>query len=189
MKRYFIKTNWSEVTVIEYSIIKQILTSEFLDEDQKIEKLIITLSDLTINELNSLKIADYKYVVSKILFVKDSPTEVSISKSITVNNKKFECDIKLENIVTGQYLMLQNILKTDEDFDSKLKKILPIFIRPKGVSWGDYDYDEVQEFLYNNLSIEVAYSLGLFFSSMTNKLLKAIQASLLKETKTKKKIL
>ena len=178
-----IKTSWKEITVREYIIIKNILESEFFEEDQKVEKLILALTDLSESDLNSLKVAEYAKIVSALTFIKNTPNTKVINTTLTIKDRKFEVDTKLGEVVTGQYLMLQNIMKSDSSFDDRLKQVLGIFIRPKGVKWGDYDFEENSEFLYNNLSIEIGYSLAVFFSSIASKLLKATQRYLTKESK------
>ena len=182
-KEISIKKSWSEVTVREYVIISNILSSEYLEEDQKIEKLILTLTNLTSEELNQLKTTDYTKIISALKFIKELPKSKYTKDSISIEDKKFSIDIKLSEIVTGQYLMLQNIMKGDNSFEDRLKQVLAVFIRPKGVKWGDYDFEEHTEFLYNNLSIEVGYGLAVFFSSIANKLLKATQRYLTNEAK------
>lgn len=179
-----IKTSWKEITVREYIIIKNILESEFFEEDQKVEKLILALTDLSESDLNSLKVAEYAKIVSALTFIKNTPNTKVINTTLSIKDRKFDVDTKLGEVVTGQYLMLQNIMKSDSSFDDRLKQVLGIFIRPKGVKWGDYDFEENSEFLYNNLSIEIGYSLAVFFSSIASKLLKATQRYLTKESKT-----
>ena len=182
-KEVNIKKSWSEITIKEYIIISNILSSEYLEEDQKIERLILTLTDLNQVELNQLKTTDYTKIVSALKFIKDLPKSKSIPNTLTIKDKKFVVDTKLSEIVTGQYLMLQNIMKGDTTFDDRLKQVLGIFIHPKDTKWGDFDFEENSEYLYNNLSIEFGYGLAVFFSSIANKLLKATQRYLTKEMK------
>lgn len=180
-----IKTSWKEITVREYIIIKNILESEFFEEDQKVEKLILALTDLSESDLNSLKVNEYAKIVNALKFIKNTPNTKVINTTLSIKDRKFDVDTKLGEVVTGQYLMLQNIMKSDSSFDDRLKQVLGVFIRPKGVKWGDYDFEENSEFLYNNLSIEIGYSLAVFFSIIASKLLKATQLYLQKESQTK----
>lgn len=180
-----IKTSWKEITVREYIIIKNILESEFFEEDQKVEKLILALTDLSESDLNSLKVNEYAKIVNTLKFIKNTPNTKVINTTLSIKDRKFDVDTKLGEVVTGQYLMLQNIMKSDSSFDDRLKQVLGVFIRPKGVKWGDYDFEENSEFLYNNLSIEIGYSLAVFFSIIASKLLKATQLYLQKESQTK----
>lgn len=183
IKEINIKRSWEEITIREYIIISNILSSEYLEEDQKIERLILTLTNLTQEELNQLKTSEYTKIVSALKFIKDLPTLKTVPKTLTIKDKKFVVDIKLADIVTGQYLMLQNIMKSEGSFDDRLKQVLGVFIRPKDCKWGEYDFEENSEFLYNNLSIQVGYGLAVFFSTTANKLLKATQLYLTKEMK------
>lgn len=183
IKEINIKRSWKEITVREYIIISNILQSEYFAEDQKIERLILALTDLSSVELAQLKTSEYTKIVSTLKFIKDLPELKTVPTSLTIKDKKFVVDTKLSEIVSGQYLMLQNIMKGDNSFEDRLKQVLAIFIRPKDYKWGEYDFEENAEFLYQNLSIEIGYGLAVFFSTIANKLLKVTQDCLTKEMK------
>ena len=186
-KEIIIKQSWKEITIREYVIISNILNSEFFEEDQKIERLILALTNISSLELGQLKTNEYTKIINTLKFIKDLPELKSVPNSLTISGKKFVVDNKLSEIVTGQYLMLQNIMKGDSTFEDRLKQVLAIFIRPKDCKWGEYDFEENSEFLYNNLSIEIGYGLAVFFSTIANKLLKATQHYLTKEMKKNQK--
>lgn len=183
IKEINIKRSWKEITVREYIIISNILQSEYFEEDQKIERLILALTDLSSVELGQLKTNEYTKIVSTLKFIKDLPELKTVPTSLTIKDKKFVVDTKLSEIVSGQYLMLQNIMKGDNSFEDRLKQVLAVFIRPKDCKWGEYDFEENAEFLYQNLSIEIGYGLAVFFSTIANKLLKVTQDCLTKEMK------
>lgn len=183
IKEINIKRSWKEITVREYIIISNILQSEYFEEDQKIERLILALTDLSSVELGQLKTSEYTKIVSTLKFIKELPELKTVPTSLTIKDKKFVVDTKLSEIVSGQYLMLQNIMKGDNSFEDRLKQVLAVFIRPKDCKWGEYDFEENAEFLYQNLSIEIGYGLAVFFSTIANKLLKVTQDCLTKEMK------
>lgn len=183
MKTINIKTKWSDVTVKEWVIISSILSSEFFEIEEKLEKIALLLSDLTIEELINLKVNDYSKIINKVSFVMKEPEKTPILKSIKVAGRSFDVDTNLNEVVTGQYYMAQNIMKQEDEVFDKIKKILGVYIRPKGKSWGEFDYEENVEFLYNNLTIDVGYSAGVFFYHIANKYMIASQTCLEKMKK------
>lgn len=181
-KEITIKTNWNKVTIKEYFKIINILINEDFDEVEKTDLTILTLTSITPLELSQLAISDYTKLKNSIKFVFDEVKPQSVKDSLLINNKHFDCDIKLDKVTAGQYLMLQNIQKI-EDYQERIKKCLGVFIRPQGIKWGDYDYDENVEYLFNNLSIVDAVSLSAFFLRTQKRLLKRFQVYMNKEKK------
>lgn len=181
-KEITIKTNWNKVTIKEYFKIINILINEDFDEVEKIDLIILTLTSITPLELSQLAIADYTKLKNSIKFVFDEVKPETPKDYLTINNKHFDCDIKLDKVTAGQYLMLQNIQKI-EDFQERIKKCLGVFIRPKDKKWGDFDYDDNVEYLFNNMSIKDAVSLSAFFLHIQKRLLKRFQVYMNKEKK------
>lgn len=185
-KEFTIKTNWNKVTIKEYFNIINILINEDFDEVEKIDNIILILTSITPNELSQLSISDYTKLKNSINFVFEQVKPETPKDYLTINNKHFDCDTKLDKVTAGQYLMLQNIQKI-EDYQERIKKCLGVFIRPKDKKWGDFDYDENVEYLFNNMSIKDAVSLSAFFLDTQKRLLKRFQIYMNKEKKMEMK--
>lgn len=178
MREVKIKRSWQEITVKEAFTTQIILSNEFYEPDEKFEHIILLLSDLTKQELINMPIAEYTKCVNAVLFTMKEPEKVPITKELVINGEKFDVDINLNNVGTGQYYAAQNILKSDDEFFLKQKKILGVYIRPKGKEWGEFDYDENVEFIYNNLRGDIGMTYGVFFYRIANKYMKASQSYL-----------
>lgn len=185
-KEIKLKRHWNQVSIKDYFKIIDILINEDLDEVEKIDMIMLTLTSITPNELSQLSISDYAKLKKSIEFIFDEVKPESVKEYISINNKHFECDVKLDKVVAGQYLMLQNILKI-EDYKERIKKCIGVFVRPQGIKWGDFDYDENTEFLFNNMSIVDAVTLSAFFLRIQKRLLKHFQAYMNKEKKMEMK--
>jgi hypothetical protein len=181
-----IKRNWNEVTLKEYFEILNILTDKTLDETEMIELIILVLTSTTPLQLSQVTQADYIKLIKSINFVFTEPVKNNCKDCLMINGKHFDVDIKLDKVTAGQYMMLQNIMKL-EDFEERIKKSLGVFIRPQGVKWGEFDYDENVEYLLNNISIVDALSLSAFFLRTQNRLYKHFQIYMNKEMKREKK--
>lgn len=179
-KEIKIKRKWSEMNVREAFTTQIILSNEFYEFDEKMEQIILLLSNLTRQELITLPIPEYTKCVNAVLFTMKECPKVPIMKDLVINGQKFEVDRNLNSVVTGQYYAAQNIMKEDIDFFIKQKKIIGVYIRPKGKEWGEFDYDENTEFLYNNLPGDVGMSLGVFFYHIANRYMKVSQSFLVK---------
>ena len=185
-KEIELKRNWNQVSIKDYFNIIDILINEDLDEVEKIDMIMLILTSITPNELSQLSIADYSKLKKSIDFIFEEVKPESAKDYISFNDKHFECDTKLDKVTAGQYLMLQNIIKI-EDYKERIKKCIGVFVRPKGIKWGDFDYDENVEFLFNNMSIKDAVSLSAFFLHTQKRLLKHFQAYMKKEKKMEMK--
>lgn len=182
-----IKKSWNEVTLKEYFEIVNILKDETLDELEKTDKLILTLTSVTPLTLSQVTQTDYVNLTKSILFIKDNVKEYKTQKDcLTINGKQFDVDIKLDKVTAGQYMMLQNIMKMD-NYEDRITKTIGVFIRPKDSKWGEFDYDENVEYLYNNISIVDALSLAAFFLHTQKRLLERFQLYMNKEMKREKK--
>lgn len=181
-----IKRHWNQVSIKDYFKIIDILINEDLDEVEKIDMIMLILTSITPNELSQLSITEYSKLKKSIDFIFEEVKPESAKNYISFNDKHFECDIKLDKVTAGQYLMLQNVIKI-EDYKERIKKCIGVFVRPKGVKWGDFDYDENAEFLFNNMSIKDAISLSAFFLRIQKRLLKHFQAYMKKEKKMEMK--
>ena len=185
-KEFTYKSNWNQVSIKDYYKIIDILIDEETDEVEKIDKIILILTSITPNELSQLTINDYTKLRNSIKFAFEEVKPESVKDELIINEKHFECDTKLDKVVAGQYLMLQNITKI-EDYRDRIKKCIGVFVRPKSVKWGDFDYDGNVEFLFNNMSIVDAVTLSAFFLHTQKRLLKRFQLYMKKEKKMEMK--
>ena len=185
-KEIKLKRTWNQVSIKDYFKIIDILINEDLDEVEKIDMIMLTLTSITPNELSQLSISDYSKLKNSINFVFEQVKPETPKDYLTINNKHFDCDTKLDKVTAGQYLMLQNIQKI-EDYQERIKKCLGVFIRPKDKKWGDFEYDENVEYLFNNMSIKDAVSLSAFFLNTQKRLLKRFQVYMNKEKKMEMK--
>lgn len=181
-----IKNDWNNVTMSDYFKIKDILSNESFEIDDKMIKLIEVLSDLTYKEIDSLKTNDFMNIVNEInVFIKTEIPKYNIPSKIKLDNKTYYIDSKLTEVKAGQYLMLEQIMKDKSlSADDMVMKSVGVFIRP--APWGDFDYDDNVDFLYEHLSIVQAYSLAAFFLTFQNRLFKSIQHYSHQMTKTQK---
>ena len=185
-KEITFKSDWKQVTLKDYFKIIDFITNEDLDDVEKTDLIILVLTTIKPNELSQLSITDYSRLKKSIEFVYTLPKSDLISEKLIIKDRAFDCDIKLDKVTAGQYLMLQNIQKI-ENYQERIKKCLGVFIRPQGVKWGDFDYDENVEFLFNNISIIDAISLSAFFLDTQKRLLKRFQLYMKKEKKMEMK--
>lgn len=181
-----IKKNWNDVTMSEYFKIKEILVNDEFEVDEKMIKLIELLSNLSYREIDSLKANEFMNLVNEInVLIKSEIPKCSVQNKIKLDDKTFYVDIKLSDVKAGQYLMLEQIMKDKTlTSDDMVMKAVAIFIRPE--PWGNFDYDDNVDYLYEHLSIVQAYSLAYFFFVLQNKLFKAIQDYSIQTKKTQK---
>ena len=180
MKEVEIKNKWEDITIYEYQAIMEIIENPDLSLDAKQNELMSVVTDLPYEEILRLPVVEYKKILTNMEFLKQPIPSKHIGKTIIINNQKFNVITKLSDILAGQYLELQYLMKGENDYDN-IHKIAALFIIPADHKYGDYDMVEHQEFLKLNLDIVSAYMVFFYLRNLSKKLYIAFHKYLTKE--------
>lgn len=179
-----VPTNWNEISLKTFDLICKIPESS-KDYSREVLKVVCNLSD---EDIDSLKMTDYLTLVDKLSWMNQYPPVNKLPKDkIVISNKEFSVLMFPNRMTASQFIDYRYLLLNDSS-DIKQAKLLAIFIVPTGSSYNDgsYDFDEVAQFLYDNLSIEYALGLSTFFVTVS---MVFLQASLNSSAQNLKKIL
>lgn len=182
MKEVEIKNKWEDITIYEYQSIMEIIENPDLSLEAKQNELMSVVSDLPYEDILRLKVAEYRKILNNMEFLKTPIPSKHIGKTIIINNQKFNVITKLSDILAGQYLELQYLMKGENDYDN-IHKISALFIIPSDYKYGDFDMVEHQEFLKLNLDIVSAYAVFFYLHSLSKRLFIAFHKYLTKEKK------
>lgn len=182
MKEVKIKNRWEDITIYDYQSIMEIIENPDLSLEAKQNELMSVVSDLPYENILRLPVVEYKKIINNMEFLKQPIPSKHIGKTIIINNQKFNVITKLSDILAGQYLELQYLMKGENDYDN-IHKIAALFIIPADCKYGDFDMVEHQEFLKLHLDIVSAYMVFFYLHKLSKKLFIAFRKYLAKEKK------
>lgn len=152
--------SYRKLSIAKYDEIKKIMEKDIEDIDKQVE-LIACLADMDIDKVYNLPLAKYEDMVEKTSFLYEMPKpKANLPNKLIIGDWKYRIMKNVEKMTTGQYIDLQTYLKNDMG----VAYILTTIIIPEGCEYndGDYNIDDLQKDIYNNLNIEDALSIAFF---------------------------
>lgn len=177
---------WSDISLKKFYEIQDILSVE---DDYTILNLIDCVYGVNCQSMPINKLKDFD-----ILFIKEPIPEVKLKKQYTLNGTVYNSNCDITKVTVAQFIDYQNYIKEPE---FRLEKLLSVFFIPEGSKDYNTNYDiiKVQEDLLE-LPIDVAQSIGFFFSKQFHLFMILFPYSLINqvekmkmEKKKKKKII
>lgn len=166
-------TSWSEVSLELFDQISQITGEPY----EQVPKLLSILSSASEEEIRSISVTDFEHagIPEKLAFLSTAPKKRMPSEKLTLGGRKFTVSLYPNKWTAGQYLDYTSVMGSDTD--RKLAKLIACFCVPEGHKYGDgYDFDELVNFLYKNMSIETALGYAGFFQLQLTAFGKALRA-------------
>lgn len=152
--------SYRKLSIAKYDEIKKIMEKDIDDIDKQVE-LIACLADMPIDKVYNLPLTKYEDMVEKTSFLYEMPKpKNNLPNKLIIGDWKYRIMKNVEKMTTGQYIDLQTYLKNDMG----VAYILTTIIIPEGCEYndGDYNIDDLQKDIYNNLNIEDALSIAFF---------------------------
>lgn len=152
--------SYRKLSIAKYDEIKKIMEKDIDDIDKQVE-LIACLADMDIDKVYNLPLTKYEDMVEKTSFLYEMPKpKNNLPNKLIIGDWKYRIMKNVEKMTTGQYIDLQTYLKNDMG----VAYILTTIIIPEGCEYndGDYNIDDLQKDIYNNLNIEDALSIAFF---------------------------
>lgn len=152
--------SYRKLSIAKYDEIKKIMEKDAEDIDKQVE-LIACLADMDVDKVYNLPLTKYEEMVEKISFLYEMPKpKPNLPSKLVIGDWKYRIMKNVEKMTTGQYIDLQTYLKNDMG----VAYILTTIIIPEGCKYGDenYNIDDLQKDIYNNLNIEDALSIAFF---------------------------
>ena len=116
---------------------------------------------MDVDAVYNLPLTKYEEMVEKVAFLYELPKpKQNLPSKLVIGDFKYRIMKNVEKMTTGQYIDLQTYLKNDMG----VAYILTTIIIPEGCEYddGDYNIDDLQKDIYNNLNIEDALSIAFF---------------------------
>lgn len=187
MKKTFeisIPTDWEDVTIKKY--MKYVSAVENLtDEEQISKKTISVMCDLSDDLINHIKLKDLKVIQKNLQKLISKPINKQIINKINIDDKMFGFHPKLDDLTMGEYVDLETFAKEND-----LASMMSVLYRPITKTQGNrydiepYHTDHIQNKKhFENLSINIANAIVVFFWNLGDQQLKHIRQYLVEEEK------
>lgn len=175
-----IRNTWADVTVKEYYKMLDIYNSNLNDFEQKIAIYeLLTGESITEN----MTMQQFNTAFDNYKFIQTAPPEDQYIENIyTIGGKKFKMCKNPHDLTVTQFQDIDTICK-GEPSDRQIHIFAAILFTPKGKEYGEYDVNEMVDFMLNNLTMDIANNLVVFFSRYQINALNYYMAKLQKEVK------
>lgn len=121
-----IPTSWDDITLKKFQEINKYYSDK--DKEFDVREIIHIMTDKTIDEVNELPAEFLQIIMEKLSFLQVEPEQQEPTNKIEINNEIYQINF-MEKLKTGEYVSVDNILKTDKnDYAS----ILAILCRKEG---------------------------------------------------------
>ena len=152
--------SYRKLSIAKYDEIKKIMEKDIDDIDKQVE-LIACIADMDIDKVYNLPLTKYEELVEKVSFLLELPKpKNNLPNKLIIGDRNYRIMKNVEKMTTGQYIDLQTYMKNDMG----IAYILTTIIIPEDCEYndGDYNIDDLQKDIYNNLNIEDAISIAFF---------------------------
>lgn len=146
--------------------------------------ILSVLCDVDEDVIGDLRSSEFSALVNKTNFLNE-PLKKDVLTKITLNEKEYDIFLNIGDMTMSQYIDFQTLFpKRDKEF----KRMLSIFIIPKGCSYNDgYNIEDVINDIGEYMPITDANNIMFFFALAYQSLTKVMLTSLAKEMKKLKK--
>lgn len=172
-----IPKSWNEITIGQYI---NLLPSNY-KKLNAIQSTIHTLSILTgksKEEIRQLPKDKAERMVKSLSWMENKP-QGQYKKTFKLNGKRYKVDPNANTLLAGQYMDAMEILKRlpddNETIEKNLHLLLSVVCRPQKRKWFKWVDDEIDlvktaELLHDNLTLDIAYPIIVFFCLLSNQL-------------------
>lgn len=181
--------NWNDVTLEQYV---ELLPSAFekfdyikLPAHKELKKSMYTLSILSGKSIEDIKQLPKDFIEKRcgeLSFLNELPAE-HYKATFKLNGVRYKVEPNANKMSAGSYIttmhLFQDLKKDPEKIEKNLHIILAQVVQPikrKGFKWVNYDIDRIKiaEDFYNDLSMEIAYPICVFFCNLSKDLTRII---------------
>ena len=166
---------WKDITVGQFNKITEVMQNQ---DEYTILNLIEIVFEVDASQLPAKDIEKY---LKALEFLNKTPKPDTPKKYYVLNGTKYDSNLGLPTMTTGQFIDYQNYSK-----NNKIEEILSCFFTPHGHSYSDgYSIEQVKKDLLE-LPITEALDAAFFFKRQFKLLCNRFQYYLLKSMKKAK---
>ena len=189
-----VPTSWEDVTLRQFIELSKVPDMGFSKEDANLRILSI-LTGIDDSELYELPVGELAKINALVKFIESKDSLFPVKYKIKIKDKRYKFEWKTNLLTSGEYIDIQEYLKSKND---NLHKILAIYLKPINIFgfrikskykkniYGKYiqtleSREETAQFLLDNITMDKVFAMSGFFLQTWGVLMKATQAYLAKE--------
>ncbi|QDP56707.1 MAG: hypothetical protein Unbinned3205contig1001_42 [Prokaryotic dsDNA virus sp.] len=182
MKKSFellIPTEWSEISIKQYTDYIKSVTENDSDEDY-MSNILLNFCGVKSNMIKYFKVTDLQKIKESLDKLISSPINTHIIHKIKIDGVKYGFHPNLDEMTMGEFIDLDTHAKNND-----MSKMMNVLYRPITKEEGNrYDIESYSfkkhgdNYLkFQNLSINIANAVAVFFWTLGSKLLTSFQTS------------
>jgi hypothetical protein len=189
---------WKDVTIEKFIALKKAMETKYETEEQKVFEVLAVLHDKPAVYFEMIPISELSELIEGSKFIYETKIKDGVPRILRVNKRVFKVETKVSDLVSGQYIDLSTLCKSEEIINQNYHKILSLFLSP--VNWLGKDlfkhriskaktkdelivvYDqifkdrqEIAEYLLHNLTMDVVFQISNYFFLLYQNLILGIK--------------
>lgn len=189
---------WKDVTIEKFIALKKAMETTYETEEQKVFEVLAVLHDKPAVYFEMIPISELSELIEGSKFIYETKIKDGVPRILRVNKRVFKVETKVSDLVSGQYIDLSTLCKSEEIINQNYHKILSLFLSP--VNWLGKDlfkyriskaktkdeliviYDqifkdrqEIAEYLLHNLTMDVVFQISNYFFLLYQNLILGIK--------------
>ena len=197
---------WKDVTIEKFIALKKAMETKYETEEQKAFEVLSVLHDKPAVYFEMIPISELTELIEGSKFIYETKIKDGVPRILRVNKRVFKVETKVSDLVSGQYIDLSTLCKSEEIINQNYHKILSLFLSP--VNWLGKDlfkyriskaktkdelivvYDqifkdrqEIAEYLLHNLTMDIVFQISNYFFLLYQNLILGIKDYSEKEMK------
>jgi hypothetical protein len=181
--KVIIPTEWKAIKVKQYTEYLRIHSGEY-DTVQRILNTVSCIGNIDIEKLEEVSIHSLKQFYASVMWMNNTYTGKDIKDytnkkgdiEIKVGDTIYTCEPNITKWTSGMYADIKTVLSSD-DIKYNTDKLLACVLYPKGEKYGKTPNADKADNIYNNMDMEAAFTLTVFFYQIYNSLIKDIVRS------------
>jgi len=167
MAKIKLPTSWKGVSIPQFIALSKIERNEESDDVLIIIEMLHILSGQPRQLIERIDLSDIVLMWHSVNFIEELEFTKELQSHIKIDEEIYTCNFDLSKMNANQYMALKNIIKGG-DVIGNIHHVLSIFFIPVGRKFNDVSCAEIAEKIYDNVSIDIAYPLSVFFFKVWN---------------------
>lgn len=165
-----VPTRWEDITIRQYTEVKRIRET-ITDPVQRAIETIASVTGLDRETVEQISIDGLRELYKKLSFItKDQIEAKQLKEKLSIKGVEYNACLDLRKMSAGQYIDFKDFASDKNEIEYNIHNILAVFFIPKGHKYNKVPVTEVAEVFYDNVTIDVAYPLAVFFWKVYNAL-------------------
>lgn len=177
---------WKDITIKQFQDLCKEIDEEYSDDLERSIGILAILTGKTIAYYTEqIPINELRNKLKGLAFIKKSAPKLKLYSKVRVGKKRFRFNLNMRTISASQYIDLTELVKDNDKINDNLHTILAVLCDE--INWFGFKKKTTiiqrAEYLQNNLTMPMVFSLSGFFLSSYQRLTKSTNAYLESEMK------